>query len=181
MNSYDYQVREYVAVFDFPRLSGTLWKNANTALSSTLSSCTTVQQHSLSIWAEAKCRDVQMLPGASHPNSRAYTLTIFLTGPRIQQRAGGKTVTPIGRTSSWLLCFGGRYIPRHFSSRLSCALNLSRHSLKMESWVLAVYVCAVTCYSFSRVQCNVGSQVQSLDSSQSEKGKRVQEKESLFL
>lgn len=49
-----------------------------------------VQQHSLSIWAEAKCRDVQMLPGASHPNSRSHTLTIFLTGPRIPQQAGGK-------------------------------------------------------------------------------------------
>lgn len=68
MNSYDYQVRESVDVLDFP-----------SPVSNSRKGCVEcercpelyaefvhrVQQHSLSIWAEAKCGDVQMLPWAS--------------------------------------------------------------------------------------------------------------------
>lgn len=39
-----------------------------------------VQQNCLSTWVAANCKDVQlqMLPGARHPNSRTHTQTFFL-------------------------------------------------------------------------------------------------------
>lgn len=59
----------------------------------------------------------------------------------------GKTVTSIGRDSTWLFCFGGHDIPRHFSSGVNWALNLYRHSQHLTS---AVKVFQVTLFNTSR-------------------------------
>lgn len=75
-----------------------------------------------------------MLPGASHPNSRTHTQTIFLTGPRIPSQAGKNSDT-YWSSIVMVTLSGSHNIPRLFSSGDNWPLNLYGQPLHVASAV----------------------------------------------